>query len=71
VLSRETLQLRLQRRSSHFMPAALLDSQLADLETPQADERIIEIDGGVPPDQQVAATLAALRRPGSRIPPFA
>ncbi len=64
LLSRESLQLRLQRRRHHFMPAALLHSQLAALEPPQADERIIQIDGSVPPDQQVAATLAALRSTG-------
>lgn len=62
MLSRDALQLRLQRRSNHFMPAALLDSQLADLEPPQADERIIQIDGSTPPDQQVAATVAAIKR---------
>jgi gluconokinase len=61
-LSRESLQLRLQRRSNHFMPAALLDSQLADLEPPQADERILQIDGSTAPDQQVAVTLAAMKR---------
>jgi gluconokinase len=61
-LSREDLQRRLQRRSNHFMPAALLDSQLADLEPPQADEPILQIDGGVPPEQQVALALAALKR---------
>ena len=61
VLCREALQRRLQQRSDHFMPAALLDSQLADLELPQADERIVQLDGSAPPDQQVAVTLAALK----------
>ena len=61
-LSREQLQGRLQGRSRHFMPPALLDSQLADLEPPQADERILRIDGSTAPDQQVAVTLAALKR---------
>jgi carbohydrate kinase (thermoresistant glucokinase family) len=60
VLSRDALQLRLQQRRHHFMPAALLDSQLADLEPPQADEPIMQIDGGVPAAAQVAAVLAAL-----------
>lgn len=62
MLSREALQRRLQRRGHHFMPAALLDSQLADLEPPQADERIIQIDGSTSPDQQVAVALAAVKR---------
>jgi gluconokinase len=61
-LSRDALQRRLHGRSNHFMPAALLDSQLAALEPPQADERIVQIDGSTPPDQQVAATLAAVKR---------
>ncbi len=60
VLSRELLQRRLQQRRHHFMPAALLDSQLADLEPPQADERVIQIDGGAPTQAQLAAVLAAL-----------
>jgi gluconokinase len=61
-LTRQALQQRLERRSDHFMPAALLDSQLADLEPPQPDEPILQIDGGAPPPQQVAVTLAALKR---------
>ena len=60
LLSRESLQRRLQQRSDHFMPATLLDSQLADLEPPQPDEPVIQIDGGAPVDEQVAATRAAL-----------
>jgi carbohydrate kinase (thermoresistant glucokinase family) len=62
MLSRETLQLRLRQRHNHFMPAALLDSQLADLEPPQIDERILQLDGSAAPDQQLAITLAAIKR---------
>ena len=60
VLSRAQLQLRLQQRRDHFMPAALLESQLQDLEPPGPDERCIEVDGGEALDRQVAVTLAAL-----------
>jgi gluconokinase len=60
VLSRAQLQLRLQQRHDHFMPAALLESQLQDLEPPGPDERCIEVDGGEALDRQVAVTLAAL-----------
>jgi gluconokinase len=60
VLPRAQLQARLQQRSDHFMPAALLDSQLQDLEAPGPDERCIEIDGSEPLERQVAVTLAAL-----------
>jgi gluconokinase len=61
VLSREQLQVRLRERSNHFMPPALLASQLADLQPPQADERFIEIDGNEPLDRQVARTLAGVK----------
>ena len=37
--SKELLAQRLAARSGHFMPATLLDSQLATLEEPGADER--------------------------------
>jgi carbohydrate kinase (thermoresistant glucokinase family) len=33
--SRKLLAERIQQRSNHYMPASLLDSQLADLEVPQ------------------------------------
>lgn len=49
-------------REGHFMPASLLDSQLATLERPDADEHAITIvnDGSV--DEAVEATLEALER---------
>lgn len=34
----ELIRARMERREGHFMPARLLDSQLADLEAPRADE---------------------------------
>jgi gluconokinase len=37
--SKDLLAERLASRSGHFMPAALLDSQLATLEAPETDER--------------------------------
>jgi gluconokinase len=40
----EVLQQRIAARKGHFMPASLLDSQLATLEMPGADERAITID---------------------------
>ena len=58
LLSRDQLQARLRQRRDHFMPAALLDSQLHDLETPGPDERCIQIDGSTSLNQQVALTLA-------------
>jgi carbohydrate kinase (thermoresistant glucokinase family) len=57
---RAVLAVRLAQRRDHYMPASLLDSQLAALEPPVADERAIEVDGAAPTAAQVAAVLAAL-----------
>ena len=58
---REVLAARLRQRSDHFMPAALLDSQLASLEPPAADEDVIVVDGAAATAYQVTDVLAALR----------
>ncbi|PZR34344.1 MAG: gluconokinase [Caulobacter segnis] len=42
---------RLTRRSAHYMPASLLDSQLATLERPEPDEAIFTLDAGLPPER--------------------
>jgi gluconokinase len=42
--SRARIAEQLQRRRGHFMPATLLDSQLADLEEPQPDEQALTVD---------------------------
>ena len=64
-LSRAQLQVRLQQRRDHFMPAALLESQLRDLEPPGPDERFIELDGTEPLERQLAATLAQSAQMGA------
>jgi gluconokinase len=51
---------RMQDRNGHFMPPSLLDSQLATLEAPGADEAAITIDIALAPEAQVAAVLAWL-----------
>jgi gluconokinase len=51
---------RLEARTGHFMPANLLDNQLATLETPEADERPLVIDLVPPPDEIVERIVAAL-----------
>jgi gluconokinase len=51
---------RLAGRRHHFMPAALLDSQLAILEEPQADERALIVDVALPPRKVTAAILGQL-----------
>ena len=60
-LTREQLQARLQHRQGHFMPAALLDSQLGELEPPAADERCIRLEGSESTERQVETALAALK----------
>jgi gluconokinase len=52
-VDRPTLARRMRQRQ-HFMPPALLDSQLATLEPPGPDEAMI-IDGARPIDQLLAA----------------
>ena len=60
LLTRAQLQERLQGRAGHFMPASLLDSQLATFEPLSADERSIQIPGDEALDAQVRRTLARL-----------
>ncbi len=58
--SRERLLARLARRASHFMPASLLDSQLATLERPLADEDAITLCTEDPPERLRDIALARL-----------
>jgi len=44
----ELLVSRLRGRAGHFMPASLLDSQLATLEPPSADEHAVAADAALP-----------------------
>ena len=62
--TRELLESRMVR-PGHFMPASLLDSQLATLEPLQADEAGIRLDIAEPPAELVAAIVnRAARRVG-------
>jgi gluconokinase len=60
MVDREKLQRRLVQRQHHFMPASLLESQLASLEIPSSDERAVLIDGAAETAAQVAETLKKL-----------
>ncbi|MET4638953.1 gluconokinase [Mycetocola sp. 2940] len=67
--SREVLASRLEGRSDHFMPPALLDSQFATLEPLESDEPgiVVDIDQQVPAivSEAVAAIQAVTAaRPG-------
>ncbi|MCC7146771.1 MAG: gluconokinase [Phycisphaeraceae bacterium] len=55
---KELIGQRLKARQGHFMPAGLLDSQLADLEEPGSATRI---DVSASPREIVAQILAATR----------
>ena len=59
--SRALLEARMRQRSGHYMPPSLLDSQLATLEPPGADEAAITLDIAQPLDALVMAALAQLR----------
>lgn len=59
-MDKPALVARLAARKNHFMPASLLDSQMASLETPAPDERAVFVDGSLPTNEQIDAVLAAL-----------
>ena len=61
-LDRSTLERRLAARSGHFMPAALLTSQLAAFEGPAPDEGMFILDA-TRPVTELAAAVAALAAP--------
>ena len=51
---------RLKARKGHFMPPALLQSQFAALEEPDADEHPITVSIDAPPEQIAAQVIAKL-----------
>lgn len=51
--SRALIAERLAERRGHFMPASLLDSQLATLEEPALDEHAVTFDAGKSPQEIV------------------
>jgi gluconokinase len=58
----DTLRQRIGSRRGHFMPASLLDSQLATLERPSPDEKAVTVSIEPPVAQVVEAALKALGR---------
>jgi len=64
-VSREVLLDRLSHRSGHFFPAALVDTQLADLERPTPDEHPMTVPSGQSPDRVADAILANLGHPAA------
>lgn len=57
---RELLAQRMAARTGHYMPASLLESQLATLEPPDAQEKAQTFDVRSDPEQIVAAVTAGL-----------
>ena len=60
------IKARLDSRVGHYMPPALLPSQLATLEPPRADEGAIVVDIASEPAVLVDRILAALRMPAAQ-----
>lgn len=58
--TKEVLRARAEGRSGHFMPPALLDSQLATLEPLEADECGFVVDIAAPVHQVVTDALAGI-----------
>jgi gluconokinase len=58
---RSLIEERLAARRGHFMPSSLLDSQLAILEPPSADEDAWVCDISQPPDVIVARLVERSR----------
>lgn len=58
----ELIRARIEARRDHFMPASLLDSQLAALERPTPDERPIVVGIEATPDEIAAEIVTALER---------
>lgn len=61
--SREELHQRLQARQHHYMPASLLDSQLATLERPDSDEPATTLPADETPERLTDCALAWIARP--------
>lgn len=59
---RALIQERMADRTGHFMPTALLDSQLATLQPLQADEAGVSVDVSGTPGEITRRAVAALRR---------
>lgn len=64
----ELLRERLGARKGHYMPASLLDSQLATLEPLAPDEAGADISGAAAPGEVVDELVAALRSAGRPAP---
>ncbi|MFB2552650.1 gluconokinase [Ensifer soli] len=60
--TRAVLLPRMGSRPGHFMPASLLDSQLAALESPEGEENVVTVDVGPARDRVATQALEGLAR---------
>ncbi|MFI7658307.1 gluconokinase [Micromonospora parva] len=60
----EVIRARLARREGHYMPASLLESQLATLEPAGPGESVLVLDLSSAPEVLVAAAVEGLGLPG-------
>ena len=65
----DTLRPRIDARQGHYMPASLLESQLATLEPLEADESGALIDASKEPADVLAAAVAAVAAWHGTLPP--
>jgi len=63
--SRELIAERMARRSGHFMPTSLLDSQFAALEPPGPDEDAVTVEIDQPLDRLVSDILHQMNPPSA------
>lgn len=57
----EVIAARMRKRTGHFMPPALLESQLRDLEAPGPDEHAISLSIDMPLDRIVAQAVSQIQ----------
>lgn len=67
-VGRDELARRMAGRKHHFMPAGLLESQLATLEDPSGERDVLVLDGSRPVDSIVREAAAWLARPAEETP---
>ena len=58
--SRALFEARVRARKHEYMPASLLESQLATLEEPGEGEPVIAVDAALPPEAEADAALTQL-----------
>lgn len=65
---REELIRRLNNRPDHYMPSSLIDSQLAILERPAAEEQALALESTLTPSQEAERVLEWLDASGAAVP---